>query len=108
MKEFLIENWRLLLEAACLIVSFVLFLVRKKPVKVLDTIKEFVVRLLPGLINAAEMTTLSGADKKKYVLEELVKVLKEFGYCDEVITQYLPFASDQVEVILSTPQKKVR
>lgn len=106
MKDFILENWRLFLEAAICICSFVFCLVRKKPVKIVDSIQQLILRLLPGLINAAEMTTLKGEDKLKFVIERLVLVLKDFDYGDEVINQYLPFAKDQVEVILSTPTKR--
>lgn len=107
--EFLRDNWRLLLEAVCVIASLVFCLIRKKPVKVVDTLKEIIVRLLPALINNAEgMEGLKGEAKLKVVISELVLILKDLGYSDEVIDPYLPFAKEQVEVILSTPQKKVR
>ena len=108
MKQFILENWRLLLEACCVVASLVFCLIRKKPVKVVDTLREIILRLLPGLVNSAEMTDLKGEAKLQYVLNELVKILRELGYSDEVIAPYLRYAQDQVEVILSTPQKKVR
>ena len=103
---FLQENWRLLLEASLVLVSTILFIVRKRPVKVVDTLKEIIVRVLPSLICAAERTDLKGSDKMKWLLDELAKVLRELNYGDDVIAQYLPFAMDQVELILSCPQKK--
>lgn len=110
MKDFLnfIQvNWRLILEACLVIASFIILLCRKKPIKVLDTLKEVIVRVLPGLINLAESQDgLKGADKLKFVLDQLTLALKDLGYGDDTICQYLPFASDQVEIILSTPQKK--
>lgn len=108
MKQFILENWRLILEGCCVIASLVFCLIRKKPVHVVDTLKELVLRLLPGLVNQAEIKLGpgNGSDKLAYVIDTLKGVLKEFGYGDEVISQYLPFALDQVEVILSTPQKK--
>lgn len=109
MKDFLIQNWKLILECAVLLVSVVMFLIRKKPVKVVDTLKEVIVRILPALIVLAEnQEGLKGADKLHFVLDELKKVLTGLGYGDEILSQYLPFAAEQVEVILSTPQKKVR
>lgn len=107
--NFIKENWKLILECAVLLVSVIMFLVRKKPVKVVDTLKETIVRILPALIVMAEnQDGLKGADKLKFVLDELKKVLTELGYSGDVLSQYLPFAAEQVEVILSTPQKKVR
>lgn len=107
--NFIKENWQLILEVAVLVVSVVMFLVRKKPVKVVDSLKEVIVRILPALIVMAEnQDGLKGSDKLKFVLDELKKVLTELGYSGDVLSQYLPFAAEQVEVILSTPQKKVR
>lgn len=107
MKEFLIDNWRIIAELVLLVGSTVLFIVRKKPVKVIDTLKETIVRLLPALINTAEcMEGLKGEAKLKAVIDELVLILKELGYGDDIIVQYLAFAKEQVEVILTTPQKK--
>ena len=107
--NFIKENWKLILEVLLLLVSVIMFLVRKKPVKVVDTLKETIVRILPALIVLAEKQDgLKGSDKLKFVLDELKKVLTDLGYGDEILSQYLPFAAEQVEVILSTPQKKVR
>lgn len=107
MKQFLIDNWQIFVEVFLLVSSTVLFIVRKKPVKVVDTLKETIVRLLPALINTAErMEGLKGEAKLKAVIDELVLILKELGYGDDIIVQYLAFAKEQVEVILTTPQKK--
>ena len=108
MKEFLINNWRWILEVVCAIAALVFCLIRKKPVKVVDTLSTIILRLLPGLINAAEIAGGNGSAKLQYVLDHLVEILKECNYGDEVIAPYLPWVKDQVEVILSTPQKKVR
>lgn len=105
-QQFFVNYWREILSAVALIVSIVLWIVRKKPVKVVDTIKEVIIRLLPALINGAEATGLTGKEKLKLVLDSLSKILIDFGYGDDVVNQYLPFAKEQVEVILSTPQKK--
>ena len=103
---FIQNYWRLILEACICIASFVFCLCRKKPIKVVDTLKEVIVRVLPSLICAVEKTGLKGSDKLNFLLQELAKVLKELNYGDDVIAQYLPFAIEQVELILSTPQKK--
>lgn len=111
MINFLSVYWRDILSALAIVVSIVLLVIKKKPVKVVDTIKEVICRLLPGLILDAEriyQVSGLGEAKAQYVLDLLVKVLKEFGYGDDVISQYLPFMADQLEAILSTPQKKVR
>lgn len=108
MKDFFTQNWRLILEATLVLVSTILFILRKKPVKVVDTLQQIILRLLPGLINQAEIQfgCGNGSAKLQFVLDLLQSVLTEMGYGGETIQSYLPFAKDQVEVILSTPQKK--
>ena len=103
--NFIKENWRLILEVVTAIVALVLFIVRKKPTKVLDTVKECIVRLLPYVITEAEKTDKKGEDKMVFALQTLYSLLKEFGY-EEVYDQYRDFAREQIELILSTPQKK--
>lgn len=102
MKEFLINNWRIILEAALVITSAVLFIVRKKPVQVIDTLKETIIRLLPYCIQKAESSPKG--QKLSVCLKLLKSVLASMGI--ELNDDYERFASEQVEVILSTPQKK--
>lgn len=104
--NFIIVYWREILSVCSILASIIICCVRKKPVKIVDTLKEVIVRVLPSLICAAENTGLKGSDKLKFLLDELANVLKELHYGDDVIAQYLPFAKEQVELILSTPQKK--
>lgn len=109
MKEFILTYWREILSLICFIASIILCCVRKKPVKVVDTLRETILRLLPGCINAAEIESGLTAEKKKaFCVSCLQNVLRDLGYGDDVVGQYLPFIYDQIEVILSTPQKKVR
>ena len=104
--DFVSKYWYLILPAVEILCTIIIVVLRKKPVKVLDTLKEVICRVLPSLIVAAERTGLKGSDKMKWLLDELAKVLRELNYGDDVIAQYLPFAMDQVELILSCPQKK--
>ena len=109
MINFLRENWRWILEIGLVICSAVLFILRKKPVKVVDTLKEVIIRVLPALINLAEhQLDLTGCEKMDFVLSKLKQYLIGLGYGDELISRYLSFAEEQAELILSTPQKKVR
>lgn len=111
MKDFLIQYWREILYVVCALVSVVLFIVKKKPVKVVDTVRETIVRLLPYCINQAEkLGDVSGADKKTFALSLLFSLLSDFVKVngDDLKENYSDFAAEQVEVILTTPQKKAR
>lgn len=110
MSEFL-EFYQTFKTEIFAVLSFIVFVIycfiKKKPYLILDTIKELIVRVLPVLINQAENAGLSsGEDKLKYVLSELSSLLKEQGFSEALVSQYLPFAQEQVELILTTPQKK--
>lgn len=102
MKDFFIQNWRIILEAALVITSAVLFIVRKKPVQVIDTLKETIIRLLPYCIQKAESSPKG--QKLSVCLKLLKSVLASMDI--ELTESYEKFASEQVEIILATPQKK--
>ena len=104
MKDFICSHWKELLEAFILVLSIILLVVKKKPVKVVDTLKEIICRLLPACLNQAENTELKGDAKRVFALELLKGAAKEMGY--DLDPGYLEFATQQIEVILSTPQKK--
>lgn len=104
MINFINENWKLLLEALILIASVVVFIVRKKPVKVIDTVKETVIRLLPYAITQAEASDKKGDDKKQFALDILSNLLREIAL--ELTPELRDFAGEQLEILLSLPQKK--
>lgn len=116
MKDFFTNYWREILYVVCALVSVVLFIVKKKPVKVVDTIKETICRLLPYCILEAEKEInftakpRTSVDKKQFALSLLWKLLAELVSVsgDDLAKIYHDFASEQVEVILTTPQKKAR
>ena len=102
MKDFLLTYWREILAAIELIIVIVLYIVKKRPVQVLDTFRELILRLLPYCITKAEEQPKG--TKLDFAIDLLKKVLAEMGY--ELSGDYEKFAREQVEVILSTPQKK--
>lgn len=100
--KFIQENWRLILEIALVIVSTVIFIVRKRPVRVVDTLKETICRLLPYCITLAEKAPKG--EKLSQCLAILSQLLADMGI--DLDEDYKRFAIEQVEIILSTPQKK--
>ena len=106
MKEWIFENYRLIIDVVLLTMSVIIMCIKKKPVKVVDSAKETVCLLLPGLINLAEASGLKGDNKKTFVVQKLHECLLDLGYTTDCIEILEEFARSQVEVILSTPQKK--
>ena len=108
LKNFIVENWRLLVDIVIFITSFIFLLSKKKPVKVVDSLEEAINKVLPGLINLAEIQEgLNGKGKKALVLKECESILLELGFLPEMVSNKLPYISSQVEILLSTPQKKI-
>lgn len=104
--DFIKVYYREIIEVIAIIASVVICCIRKKPVKVVDTVKEIIVRVLPAFIVQAEASGKKGADKLELVLSLVKDFLKEMSYGDDVVSQYLDFTKEQVELILATPQKK--
>lgn len=100
--NFLSDNWKVIIEIVVLLTTIILWIIRKKPVQVVDTLKETIVRLLPYCINTAE--SAPKGEKLAACLAVLSQVLADMGI--ELNDDYKKFALEQVEVILSTPQKK--
>lgn len=102
--SFIQEYWKIavifLIDLAILLVS-----IFRKRVKIVDSPKEFILRVLPGWINQAEQLYDDGVHRKSFVLSIISSLLaKEFNIQD--FEPYLDFTSDAIEKILSCPQKK--
>lgn len=105
--EFLRENWRLIVECLLLIVSIVLLCIKKRSVKVVDSFAEWLLKMIPSVVNAAESTSFKGEDKMKYVLSQLRELAVKLGIIQaDNFGYYESFIRDFVELTLSTPQKK--
>lgn len=102
MKDFLTNYWREILSLVGLAASIIICCIRKRPVKVVDLLNDLIIRLLPYCINKAEKQP-KGA-KLGFALSILSDLIKEAGF--EMDADHLKFATEQVEIILSTPQKK--
>ena len=106
--NFIITNKRLILEVVILIISVVVFILRKKPIKFTDSVKTELIYWLPSAIIQAEKSGLKGEEKYVCCLEWLYKFmcLENSMLFDEFLQQYESFLGPQIEAILSTPQKK--
>lgn len=102
MFDFLKLYWREILEVVAVLVSIIICCIKKKPVRVVDTVKESICRLLPYCISQAE--NQPKGEKLNFCISLLASTLAELGI--EFTDSYKQFALEQVEIILSTPQKK--
>lgn len=115
MIDFVVKYWRVILEACCLLVSFVFFMVRKRPIKIVDSVKALVIAALPEVINRVEnykdvfepSRKLTGQEKLTMALSIVQSYLvDECGLTEQELPLYHSWIVDRIEAILSTPQKK--
>lgn len=109
MKEFFLTYWK---ELACVLGFIIVTLVTVitnltgKKVKVFDGIRTFIVSILPHFINLIESEGWNNSkDKLKHCLLAVNVAIKQ-QYPDFVIGSYDDFIVENIEQILSTPQKK--
>ena len=108
MNEFLVfmsDNWKWILTLFLSIVNILICSLRKRT-KIVDSVKEYILKWLPTFIRLAEdIGNLSGEEKKEVVLQFVKEnVSKNFDGID--LDCYIDFINDSIESILSTPQKK--
>lgn len=105
MKQFLTTYWFELVLIGLTVVSCVVSIIRKKPSKSSEDVKLMISEVLPGFINLAEMSGVCGKAKLMFVVDSVMKRIK--AYISSKDEQYwLTYISEQIENILSTPQKK--
>lgn len=105
--DFICNHWDLILSVAVFILSFILALLKKKPVEVVESLKGMLMQLLPYWINEAEAKfpdPKSGNDKINFVIHRASEWFEQQGFKFGLF--YNGFVKDQVEQILSTPKKK--
>lgn len=111
LKAFFIQNWQLIASALLFVVSFIigLFSKLKKGVTFSDVIRGLIAEQLPHWISLAEAHGGTGEQKKVQVLNDALNYAsKTLGRkLSEAETSFIvQQASDLIEKILSTPQKK--
>ena len=111
LKQFLIQNWQLLASALLFIVSFVIGLIarRKKGYTFSDILLGLIAEQLPMWITLAESAGGTGEQKKVQVLNDALNYAsKTLGrkLSEEETSFIIAQASEQIEKILGTPQKK--
>lgn len=113
MKDFLLKNWYYLILAtvavAGFVVSLVLSLKRNKGSNVFDSIKEALLENIPFWSVLSEGLATGEAKKDNVLTLGIALVDKMLGRkmtADE-ISYFTAFISDNLEKVLSAPQKKL-
>lgn len=111
LKSFFVHNWQLIASAVLFLVSFIIGLRSKlkKGYTFSDIILGLISEQLPNWISLAEATGGTGEQKKVQVLNDALNYAsKTLGrkLSEEEISFIIANASEQIEKILGTPQKK--
>lgn len=111
LKIFLINNWQLIASACLFIVSFIIGLItrRKKGYTFSDILLGLIAEQLPQWISLVEASGNTGEQKKVEVLNSALNYAsKTLGrkLSEEETSFIIANASEQIEKILGTPQKK--
>lgn len=110
-KKFLIQNWQLIASALLFLISFIIGLKSKlkKGYTFSDILLGLISEQLPQWINLAEASGGTGEQKKVAVLNDALNYAsKTLGrkLSEEETSFIIANASEQIEKILGTPQKK--
>lgn len=111
LKKFLIQNWQLIASLILFIVATIIGFVtkKKKGYTFSDILLGLISEQLPTWINLAESSEETGEQKKVAVLNSALNyACKTLGrkLSEEEISFIIANASEQIEKILGTPQKK--
>lgn len=111
LKAFFIQNWQLIASACLFIFSFIIGLItrRKKGYTFSDILLGLIAEQLPQWISLAEASGGTGEQKKVQVLNDALNYAsKTLGrkLSEEETSFLIANASEQIEKILGTPQKK--
>ena len=110
-KQFLLQNWQLLASALLFIISSIVAFIarRKKGYSFSDVLLGLISEQLPSWISLAEDNGGTGEQKKVKVLNDALNYAsRTLGrkLSEEETSFIITQASEQIEKILGTPQKK--
>lgn len=111
LQEFSVREWVIFGIGLVSILFNVLnsILSANKKTNILDSVKEAVIEWLPIAINLAEVSGTSGENKRSAVIRNALGfVAKKLGrqLTEDESIYFTSYVGNQLEMILSTPQKK--
>lgn len=105
--EFIAANWQYISICIVIVIEVLIILIKKRPVKIIDSVKSVILTDLPEVIKEAEdkFGPGKGEEKLKYVVAVILLKLK-VTQPDLDASLYIDTIKDGIEKILDTPQKK--
>lgn len=104
--DFIVQYWQYISVGVVLIINILIFIIKKRPVMVQESLKQVLLSLLPGFIAGAEEAIGhgNGSTKLALVLNACDDWLQNNGF--SLTPELKKFIGLSIENILSTPQKK--
>lgn len=111
LKEFFIKYWQLILSAILFVIGFVVGIIRmkKKGMTFQEIMSGILMEQMPLWVSMAETAGGTGDQKKVFVLNKALNFCaSKFGrqLSQEESDLIIAYASEKIESILATPQKK--
>lgn len=106
--NWLLDHWELVVSVGLFVLSFILQLLKKKPVEVVSTILETIYKLVPKKVITFEKMYGSGhgSDKKQSVINSVMSEIERcYSLNDAQRSIYQYYISDAIEKVLEAPQK---
>ena len=107
--NWLLDHWELVVSVGLFVLSFILQLLKKKPVEVVSTILETIYKLVPKKVITFEKMYGAGhgSDKKQSVINSVMAEIERcYSLTDSQRSIYQYYISDAIEKVLEAPQKK--
>lgn len=105
-REFIVSNWKWIVEIACGLIFFIILMCKKK-VKIIDYLTDYLL-YLPTLIYECEyVEKIKGKDNKfTWVFSRSVQYLMNITGLsnDEIVAKYAVVINNAIENILKCPQ----
>lgn len=105
MKEFFLQYYKLIFSGLFFIISVIVFILRKRPNKVIDSVKEVLFKYcLIGICETEALCTDKGIKKLEFALRYIKELFArdfpelDFSLYEETCRRY-------IEAILCTPEK---
>ena len=115
MSNFIKAYWREILEVFAILMSIVICCIKKKPIKLVNSVKAQLIEALPEVINRVEnykdimepTRKLSGDEKLRLALNICHSfMVDDLHIPEDDLCLYTAWLVEHIEAILSTPQKK--
>ena len=104
MKDFVLTYWKQILDIFSILFCITFFVIKKRPVKVVNSVLDFLYKTIPHFITLYEVPG-HGIEKREKVVDAVILALKDY-FPGIDADAWRSCICNIIEEFLSTPQKK--